>query len=391
MKRSVLVFTTVFLCLVLILTFVSACSSNLAPTSAPGPSSSAPASTSAQAKSSTTSNPATIELSYSDFQLESTPQAQMAKMYLDEVAKMSNGRIKFKYYWDGSLTQAMETLPAVRGGSVDVSDPAPAYFPSDEPLLNIFNSCRIPFDVKTAMTQGMEAMWYSGDVSKALQDESARQNTKLLYWFPMSYIIVTKQNIQKLSDLNNLKLRAIGIYEPEVLKSFGALPVTVLPAEMYESLQRGSLDGLSGIYDMMTDLKIYEVAKYVSFENGAIMSQPMCMNLDTWNNKIPDDLKAQIESRDFRTKILNDFLNLYDQRLQKTEKTMKDNGMVFVNVDPKEQQQVKDTWLKVVVNSFPVETGKVGYGDQGTQLLDKWLQLVTGKNLADTKAQLGIK
>ncbi len=315
----------------------------------------------------------------------------MARMYLDEVANVSDGRIKFKYFWAGSLTPAMETLPAVRGGAVDISNPPPAYWPADEPLLNVFNSCRIPFDVKTAMTQGVEANWYSGDISQALIDEAARQNTRLLYWFPMSYVFVTKQKVAKLADVKGLKMRAIGIYEPDVLKTFGILPVTVLPAEMYESLQRGTLDGLSAIYDNITDYKLYEVAKNVSFANGAIMSQPMCINLNSWKNKIPDDLKAKIESRDFRMNILNKFLTYYDQRVTETQKVMKDNAMIWATVDPKEQQLVQDTWLNVVVSKFPAECAKVGYGPMSEKLLDKWLQLCTGKNLADTKAKLGIK
>jgi TRAP-type C4-dicarboxylate transport system substrate-binding protein len=313
----------------------------------------------------------------------------MAEWYLEQLAERT-GLVEFEYHWAGELTPARETLPAVRSGAVDISNPPPAYYPGDEPLLSLFNAGRVPEEPEVAMRQGMEIMWYSGEVSDILQAEHRAQNTELLFWFPMHYIIVTKPKVEKLADLNGLKLRGVGIYEPDVEKTWGIIPVAAFPAEFYESLQRGSLDGLSAIYDNFTDYKLYEVAKWASFRNGAIMSQPMCFNLDVWNNEVPQEVKDLVESREFRQETLDMFMEIFDEKNANTIQIMKDNGVTFVDVDPAEQQEVWDRWKEVMITNFPIETEARGVGAEGMKVLDKWMELVTGNNLDWWDKKFGI-
>jgi TRAP-type transport system periplasmic protein len=331
-----------------------------------------------------------IKLKYSDFHIWNTPQTVMAKWYLEEVSKRSGGKVTFEYFF-ATLTKPLETLPMMRAGAVDISDPPPVFFPSDLPLLSLLNACRIEREPKKAMESALKIQWYAGEVSDMLNAEMAKQNGKILIWFPMQYIYITKPKVERLADLKGLKMRIIGIYEPKVVQKYGVIPVSGVPSEYYEMLSKGAMDGLIVIWDNVADYKLYEVSKYASFKAGAIVAQPMTINLKSWN-KLPKDVQAIFEDKNFRKEAFNYFMKIYDQRLEETQKLMSRGGMIFTKVDAKEQEDIYDEWIKITCQLYPQEAAKVGAKAGGLKALDMWLKLNLGedKGLAFQDKRFGI-
>jgi TRAP-type C4-dicarboxylate transport system substrate-binding protein len=152
-------------------------------------------------------------------------------------------------------------------------------------------------------------------VSKALWDsvpafqEEARANKLWPSFFHVlnEYHLLCTTPIRSLADLQNKKIRSQGEYFPLAVRAVGAVPVTVLPGEFYEALQRGTVDCMLLSWDLINVNKLYEVAKYgstVSF--GSIVSHGAFYNLDKWNSFPPNvkklimDIAKEAEAYDLK-------------------------------------------------------------------------------------------
>ncbi|MBI2868387.1 MAG: TRAP transporter substrate-binding protein DctP [Chloroflexi bacterium] len=379
MKRLVFI----GLALVLMLSGLLLACSQPAPTTPP-PTTGAPPTTAPP-----TTPPAQVTtLVHSAMDIESTPQSDMDKWYFEEVIKRSGGTIKFQYNF-ATLTSATETLPAVRGGAVQISNPAPSFFPGDIPLNGLFNGTRVPSTTADAMRSILDVSYGDSEVSKIINSEWTANNVKLLIWHPMDYTFITKKVVTKLADLKGLKLRSVGIFEPKLLDQLGVLAVAVLPAEWYEALSRGTIDGLPAVDSMIVPYKLHEAAKNVSFMGGSILAQPLVINMDTWNKLTPQQ-KDAFANPDFIKQTTEQFIKMHYEMKERDWKTMKDQGVVFQTVDKTEQEKIYTLWKETTIKEFPKDLAAKGKEADSLKVLDAWLKAVTDKDLVTWKKELNI-
>jgi TRAP-type C4-dicarboxylate transport system substrate-binding protein len=62
--------------------------------------------------------------------------------------------------------------------------------------------------------------------------------------------------------LRGLKIITAGKYQGELLESFGAAPITLLPSDYYGALQRGGADRVASAWTTFQPFKLYEVTHY---------------------------------------------------------------------------------------------------------------------------------
>ena len=114
----------------------------------------------------------------------------------------------------------------------------------------------------------LDLQFGDNETSRILEEEARANNVKYIIWHPMEYHFLTKKPVRVLTDLDGMKMRSLGIYEPKVLEKYGAIAVAIMPAEWYESISRGTLDGLPAVQGMIVPYKLQEVAKYASYDCG---------------------------------------------------------------------------------------------------------------------------
>ena len=113
----------------------------------------------------------------------------------------------------------------------------------------------------------------------------------------------------------------------------GASPVGLPANDIYTSLQRGVVDGLSFPWEAVKTFKIDEVAKYhtnIPFYSSALM---VTMNQGTYD-KLPDDLQQVIDKNSGMAlaKKVGEVFDKYDQLALKEAR---DNGDEIVDIpDP---------------------------------------------------------
>lgn len=215
--------------------------------------------------------------------------------FAEHVNKMSNGRLKVTVYGAGQLAPANQVLDVVSNGTVEAGGDWPSYWTGKDTSFDLLGSNVMGFSNWDYL------LWIHAAGGRKYFDQIYGKYNLVYFPTTISSIesgIRTNKPIKSFADIKGMKLRMAGLIQGKLIQEFGATPVTIATNELYESLQRGVIDGAEysspGADEAM---KLHEVAKYIigpGFQQTASVFGVM-VNKDAWN-KLPDDLKAIVEA-----------------------------------------------------------------------------------------------
>jgi TRAP-type transport system periplasmic protein len=215
--------------------------------------------------------------------------AQADQLFAKEVETRTDGRVKTQFFWSGSLFGFGELFGAVSKNAIDVASFVPSYHPSEWPMMSLVNS--LPM-VWTDPKLAMRTQDYLIKNNKAIQAELRKHNLTpiLLHGLPI-YRLQCTMPIRKIEDLRGKRIRTFGDWPPYIMEKLGAVPVNIPLGQIYEGLQKGTLDCGYNPVENAGFLKLSEVAKFWSdIDFGAIAAYTTFMNTDRYQ-KLPDSLK----------------------------------------------------------------------------------------------------
>lgn len=285
-----------------------------------------------------------------------------------EVEKRSGGKVKFQMFWAGAAAAPPEMFDLVSTGGIDAAAITPSWFAANLPFFAPLSS--VPFSYPNAASAQKVANALYADVP-ALKAE-ADANKLHVMRFPVlnSYHALCTSPVKTIEDFKGKKVRSQGDYMPIVLGTVGATPVTVLPGEFYESLQRGTIDCIVLPWDLIAANRLYEVAKFASnVDFGPIVAHLSLMNLDKWNSLDPSVQKLITEVQaDAQAKDMEAVENASEIAIAK----MKDNGVEFADFADQEKLQgmipdLLDNWQKRMADK--------GAGDVAASMVTEWKKL----------------
>lgn len=97
------------------------------------------------------------------------------------------------------------------------------------------------------------------------------------------------KKIEKLEDLKGMRIRAPSSQVQAMISFLGATPVTMGPAQIYEGLEKGTLDGIAMVYDGVRGFKLESLLKY----SYAAAIYTACFHI-VMNQKKYDSLPADL-------------------------------------------------------------------------------------------------
>jgi len=223
----------------------------------------------------------------------SAETAQLDNWFLDEIAKQSNGQIKIKKYWSGSLHKVGQHLPAIRDGLSEISLISYGYYPADVPLSRGLEWYYLGCDHADSLLHVCRDMYKS--TPELRKEWEGRNNAKVLYFTNWGYAPwLMKKPLPDVASLKGRRIRGYGI-GADTVNRLGGKGLPVVAGECYSSLERGILDGTFAFAFISAEkMKLYEQAPYC-IEGGAGGHAPstVVMNLSLYNS-LPDHLKEVI-------------------------------------------------------------------------------------------------
>jgi TRAP-type C4-dicarboxylate transport system substrate-binding protein len=211
------------------------------------------------------------------------------EVWAESVEEASNGNINIQIYPSGTLSKADHAYQGAVDGVSDIAVTLQGYTSGRFPLSEIV---QLP-GVSGSAPQG-------SCILQTLFDEdliaSEYEDVKVLFLFTTgpAYLHTRNAGIKSPEDLSGLRIRRPSDVAGEMLSSLGADPLGMSAPDIYTSLQRGVMDGLSFPWEAMSVFSINELVNHhleVPYYSGAVMA---VMNRDVYEG-MSDEMQAVID------------------------------------------------------------------------------------------------
>lgn len=250
-----------------------------------------------------TSNTQSQDFKLSTQWVENTITSQTNRWWAEELEKRSQGKIKVKIFYAGTLAKATENLQLIRAGGVELVNMSASYFGADLPLFTAPNSIPMAMSDVPQTTVLIQRLLKE---LPAMDEEAKRNGVKALHFHHLNpYLLVCKQEIKGLDDIKGKKIRTWGSDMPKMVQAAGGVPVTLGLPELYEGLSRGIVDCIPFSVDLMVNYKIHEVAKHVHDvtlwlgpTSGLWMARGAWDKMSPENQKLLDQVSGEAALRD---------------------------------------------------------------------------------------------
>lgn len=247
---------------------------------------------------------------------------QWAKKVMEE----SNGELKVEMYASQTLVKANNAYDGAVNGIADISAVVQGYNAGRFPLSEIV---QLP-GISSSALQGaciFQTLYDEGDISQEYNDS----HVLFLFTTGPAYLHTKNKEIQKPSDFEGLKIRRPNAVGGEMLVQMGASPVGMSAPEIYPSLERGVIDGLSFPFEAMKVFRVNELVNYhlqIPYASGLFA---LTMNKRTYARLSPE-MKKVIDNNSgmkWSMKAANVFHQLDKEGLQEAN----DQGDVIYKID----------------------------------------------------------
>ena len=211
-----------------------------------------------------------------------------AQMYVDEVNKRAEGRLRIDYFPSGQLFGIREQLGAVTSGAVEMGGiVAVVAFP---PINKNFNVVSI-----TGMFDSYDeqrAFFQEDPVGKAVWDDiTTKSDSVLLMYDPVGPVMTfSSKELNGVASMSGLKARALIGAERPMWEALGANTVSMPTGEVYSGLQTGMIDTINSPPGSIRAFSWWEYLThgqkpYQYYADAYIMANK------TWFNELPEDLQ----------------------------------------------------------------------------------------------------
>ena len=230
----------------------------------------------------------TVKLTYSNFFPPTHVQSKLAQSWCDEVKKRTDGKVVVEYYPGQTLTKGTQNYDGVVSGLSDIGMCLFAYTRGRFPVMEAVD---LPLGYNSGIT--------ATKVVNAVYDEfnpKELQDTQVMYLHAhgAGVLHTADKAVRSLEDFKGMKLRGHGT-SAQVISALGGTPVSLPMPELYQSLQKGIVQGALYPIEVNKGWRMGEVVDYLTMSTSIAYTSSfyVVMNKEKWA-QIPDDLKSVI-------------------------------------------------------------------------------------------------
>ncbi len=236
-----------------------------------------------------------IELTYGSTYAADHTFSLADKAWFAKIEKETNGRVKFKPYWNATLFAGKGGgMDEVEAHVVDIGMVMPSYSRSG------YDICKAMYLFTMGANQETGRRIFNELRAKFPEIDKEYAALKVLaYTSGVDYDLITRKPVRKVADLKGMRLKITADFAGP-MKLLGVDPVNAPMPETYPMVQKGILDGLMGSLEGLKSFRFAEIAKYYTYvgyyrtHNGS-----RAMNRDAWFKLPPDIQKVFNDNIDF--------------------------------------------------------------------------------------------
>jgi TRAP-type C4-dicarboxylate transport system substrate-binding protein len=263
--------------------------------------------------------------------------------WMDDVSRRTNGKVKFEYYGSEQLGKARDLLNLTLSGVADISYVAPSYVTEKLPLSSIGE---LPGEFSDSCS-GTPAYWSiaRGDGILA-KSELEPHGVRLMFTvLGAPFQLTSRKAFANVSDVAGFKLRSYGAHQDTAVGMFGGVPIRMAGPQMYESLSRGTLDGLMLPLASVLAFDVQNLVRYATPNNNfGTVAYNFVISERKFKSLPPDVQKAMTDAGDA---IILEACHAIDDESKASMEKLKAAGVKFVEFPSDQNAQLKKQLLTI--------------------------------------------
>jgi TRAP-type C4-dicarboxylate transport system substrate-binding protein len=285
--------------------------------------------------------------------------------WMEEVQKRTNGAVVFEHYPAQQLGKAADMLKLTQTGVADIGYVAPGYTSDKMPVSEV---AMLPGAFEHSC-QGTLAYWKLARNGVIAEQDYTANNIRLLLAvsLPQYRIFTIKQPVKDVADVTGLKLRSTGGAQDLTLRAIGSVPVRMAAPDAYESLSRGTMDGLLFPLESVVAYGADKLVKYSTDGLGfGSFIVSYSISDSAWKKLSPEIQNAM-------TDVAEEIIPSACQQVQKsddeTKKSLEAKGIRFETLSPEVNAKFRDL-MKGVAKTW--SEGLNARGKRGSDALNEF-------------------
>ncbi|MGO1183300.1 MAG: TRAP transporter substrate-binding protein DctP [Micrococcaceae bacterium] len=199
-----------------------------------------------------------------------SPQGQAAVALKEAIEERSNGQIELELVWGRAIAGYDEVDDALADGRLDLSFTVPSYDPSVYPVHNAFSQATVGFPTSPIVGNAVTGAVLT-ELSYADEIRAEFEEKGLVPLHPAfgtsTYYTYCSQPIESIDDWSGLQLRVGGQQHHTTMNALGASPTSMSATEVYDALQRSTVDCEFGRVPTTLDYGVIEIAPHIGYSD----------------------------------------------------------------------------------------------------------------------------
>jgi TRAP-type C4-dicarboxylate transport system substrate-binding protein len=181
------------------------------------------------------------------------------KFWMDSVTQATGGAVTFEYYPSEQLGKAKDLLALTQSGVTDVGYVAPSFVSDKMPLSAVGE---LPGGFATSCA-GAKAFWKLVKDGILAKNEFQPSGVRAIFAVVLPpYQLFTKAKLESARNLEGLKIYTAGGAKELAVRKLKAVPIKMATPEVFESLSRGTIDGVLFPYASLFPYNVHTLVKY---------------------------------------------------------------------------------------------------------------------------------
>lgn len=223
-------------------------------------------------------DPVTLNLGH-PFPAEHHIQVNMIEPLVEDIAEATDGTVTIEIHPAQALTAPTDAYDNAVSGAIDIGWALNGYTPGRFPLTSIVG---LPFTFESA-EQATDALWDLYEEFAELQEEYGDSKVIALWTHDVGNLYTVGHEVTE-PDLSGLTLRAPGPIQTDLIEAMGGAGVGMPAPELYDSLERGVIDGLMIGDTGIPSFALHEVVDHVTVGNFFVGAEFIVMNQGSWDS-----------------------------------------------------------------------------------------------------------
>lgn len=285
-------------------------------------------------------------------------------LYFETLAKEIDARtastalhLKPRTFPNGQLYNDTQLPDAVSTGAVEIGQMNIGFM--NGPGTEALRVWGLPF-----LYNSWDALWKTEDnpaFKQVFNEQFGKFGMHMLGWVQYGTVdFYASKSIRLPDDMKGLRLRAFGVDTSMLIRDLGGSPVSLSSQEMFQAVQRGTIDGFITGPTSVYSRKLYEVVKYGTTLGIYYLSFMATANQKWWDALPEDTRKAVAQASDIAQETARKRAK-DDDRIAKER--LQEKGVELAPSNPQQLQQ----WVTASKGLF--DTYRKNAGAQGAALL----------------------